>query len=270
MRSNIEDRREGEVTPNDIKARVGVVVPSCDAYSDVWPTLFASISQFWPESNYSKFLICNHKSPSFDGVQVIRVGDDQSWSSNLLCALEQVPHDYIFIHIDDLILAGKVEDDKINDAISQFVSRSGNYLRLNLTPPGTQNAGYFKASRPGDVYRSSTIFSIWKKEVLISTLQKGESAWEFEIKGTPRTDTFDNWFVSKKNLIRYENLIIKRKIDPRALRRICRLGLNYSGAREVLSGKELRSLKASELTSKLFLVMPSRLRRWLRARFKSS
>ena len=50
---------------------------------------------------------------------------------------------------------------------------------------------------------------IWKKSILKEILKSGESAWDFETMGSLRASRYDNFYALKKNLIYYENAIIK-------------------------------------------------------------
>ena len=58
-------------------------------------------------------------------------------------------------------------------------------------------------------YKNSTIWSFWKKSVLLNLLVKEESAWDFETKGSLRASRYNNFYALKKNLIYYDNAIIK-------------------------------------------------------------
>src|SRR5216683_775040 len=219
----------------DINQKIAFVIPSCDRYSDLWQPLFQALRRFWPENSFRKYLITNHVSPVFEGVEVMRVGDDVSWSDNLSNVLDEITEDYVLLNIDDLIICDRVDHDRLSAVVREFISGHGNYLRLNPTPKGVDIGGAMDVVPVGDIYRASTIFSIWRKDVLKSILRPGESAWAFEIYGTSRTDCFGEWFAAKATLLSYVNLVIKGKVDPTALAALDRCGIVYRAQRPVLS-----------------------------------
>ena len=91
---------------------------------------------------------------------MIAVGNDVSWSDNLLFALNCVAEPYVLLNIDDLILSAAVDHKAVTAVVSQFVESDGNYLRLNPTPHGNATLGDVGLVPPGDIYRSSTVFLI--------------------------------------------------------------------------------------------------------------
>jgi hypothetical protein len=253
---------------NPVDTKVALVIPSCDAYADVWPPLLQGLQRFWPDNAFAKYLVTNQLRPAVASLRVIAVGDDVSWSDNLLFALDRVAEPYVLLNIDDLILSAAVDHAAVMAVVSRLVESGGNYLRLNPTPPGNAGPGEVGLVPPGDIYRSSTVFSLWRKEVLQSVLRPGESAWHFEINGSARTDVFDNWFASKRFLLSYVNLVIKGKVDPRALAALARSGISYESSRSILSGPALAQRWLQEKRSRALELLPRRLGRSIRSIFR--
>jgi len=253
-----------------VNSKVALVIPSCDAYSDVWPPLLQGLKRYWPDNAFAKYLVTNQQQPSVEGVEVIAVGKDVSWSDNLRFALDRVAEPYVLLNIDDLILNADVDHAAVMAMVSELVESGGNYLRLNPTPPGNAGPGVMDLVPSGDIYRSSTVFSLWRKEVLQSVLRPGESAWHFEIDGSVRTDVFDKWFASKRFLLSYVNLVIKGKVDPRALAALARSGISYDSSRSWLSGTGLAKRWLQEKRSRALELLPRRLGRSIRSIFRST
>jgi hypothetical protein len=197
------------------------------------------------------------------GVDIITTGTDVSWSDNLLYALDRIEEPYVALNIDDLILCESVDHDAVVAVVADFVRTKGNYLRLNPTPPGRGWGTVGEVPR-GDLYRASTIFSLWRKEILQHVLRRGESAWHFEIYGSARTDAFDKWFASRHTLIKHVNLVLKGKVDPRALAILLRCGIDYDSNRASLSQREVFTRRVMELRSQALLLLPRRLARSIR------
>lgn len=248
----------------DIDRKIAFVIPSCDQYSDLWPSLFQALRRFWPEHSFRTYLITNHLSPAIEGVAVVGVGDDVSWSDNLSNALAKIAEDYILLNMDDLILHNRVDHGRLCTVVSEFISRRGNYLRLNPTPKGVDVGEAMDIVPAGDVYRASVVFSIWRKDVLKSILRSGESAWDFERYGSIRSDCFGAWFAAKDWLLSYVNLVIQGKVDPRALAVLDRCGVVYRAPRPVWSGMEMLKLVAKERRSVVFGLLPRRSKRAIR------
>ena len=258
------------INSKHIRERIAYVIPSCDQYVDLWPVLFGSLAKFWPANSFRKYLITNHLVPLIEDVKILAIGDDVSWSDNLSNCLAKIGEDYIFLHIEDLIVCDYVDDDKLCSIINKFILRGGNYLRLNPTPRGVNVEGELDIVPVGDIYRASTVFSIWRKDVLRSVLLPGESAWAFEIYGSSRTDCFDEWFAAKEYLLSYVNLVIKGKIDSRALATLNERGVTYSAERPILTKLETLKLVAREKRSAVFELLPRRLKRVIWQVFKSA
>lgn len=254
----------------DINHKIALVIPSCDQYSDVWQTLFQALRKFWPENALPAYLITNHLSPVIEGVRVLNVGDDVSWSDNLGNALERIAEDYVFLNMDDLILCERVDHDRFSAIAKELVARQGNYLRVNPWPKGVDVGDILDAVPAGDVYRTSVVFSIFRKDVLKAILRPGESAWDFERYGSVRSDGFGAWFVGKNWLLKYVNLVIQRKVDPRAVATLARCGVGYRVQRPVWSGLQMLKLLAREKRSVVFGMLPRWSKRGIRDFFGSA
>ncbi len=254
----------------DINQKIALVVPSCDAYCDVWQTLFQALRRFWPENTLPKYLITNYLSPVIEGVSVLNVGEDLSWSDNLSSALERITEDYIFLNMDDLILRERVEHDRFSAMARELVSRQGNYLRVNPWPRGIDIGDTLNVIPAGEVYRASVVFAIFRKEVLKAILRAGESAWDFERYASVRSDRFGAWFVGKQWLLLYVNLVIQGKVDPRAVAILDRCGVVYRAQRPVWSGLQMFKLVAREKRSVVFGMLPRWSKRGIRDFFGSA
>ena len=145
-----------------------------------------------------------------------------------------------------------------------------NYLRLNPTPapdiPYNDDLGIISK---GSVYRSSVVFSVWKKELLSKLLIKGENAWEFEEIGTVRSDDYDGFYASTKELIPACNTVIKGVWEKEALKTITKLGLKPDLAkRRVMNATENLVWKLKIIRSYIFHSIPPRFQRRVKALFR--
>lgn len=159
---------------------------------------------------------------------MIQVGIDQSWSSNLLVALEKVPEKNVLIWMDDFFLKTKVKNSDLMEFLNWGEQKNFNCLK-------TTPAFHAHALKPGigyeikadSMYRTSLSLTLWRKEVLKKLLVPGESAWDFEIKGSPRSakEFPAGFYASTKTNFKIINGVIKRVWNPTALRQLKSIGL---------------------------------------------
>ena len=200
--------------------KIEIIVPSCDKYSDVWPFLIESIKLYWPEINFKISIISNglKNSGLEDNINFINVGEDKGWSANLIFALKKTDADFIFLWIDDLILCETVDNDKFIKILRKFLEVNGSYLRFNPVPKHDFYFNeYFGETSKNAIYRTSTVMTIWRKDILLNLLRDEESAWEFEYNSILRARNFSCFFVVYKSVLSFKNVIIKGKWHPREL-----------------------------------------------------
>ncbi|MEI6881431.1 MAG: hypothetical protein WCK82_08890 [Bacteroidota bacterium] len=200
--------------------KVEILVPSCDKYSDVWPFLIESIKIYWPEMSFKINIICNGLKPLGldDNINFIDVGEDKGWSANLILALKKIEADFIFLWIDDLILYESVNNDKFIKILRNFLEVNGSYLRFNPVPKYDFSYNeYFGETSKNAIYRTSTVMTIWRKDILFSLLREEESAWGFEYNSIFRAKELSHFFVVYKSIFAFKNVIVKGKWHPKEL-----------------------------------------------------
>lgn len=145
--------------------------------------------------------------------------------------------------------------------MSHWITRNNpNYLRLCIS-----NKPYYFDDLIGKIprvtpYKTSTMPCIWKKSVLKDLLREGESAWDFEIKGSKRAYEHDGFYAVYNNFISYKNVIIKGKWRKSIIRKHNNYNLNLKDlSRPVMSFREeyvylfrkFRSLIFNQFSNKL-------------------
>ena len=71
-------------------------------------------------------------------------------------------------------------------------------------------------------------------------------------------------------MINYVNLVIKGKVDPRALNKLIDAGIPYFSNRDALSEWELTARKLREFRSSIFNLLPKKIAGFVRRLMKSS
>jgi len=248
----------------NLKNRLAVLVVSCDKYSDLWKPFFSLFWRFWPDCPFDIYLLSNNISPAIPQVKSLLVGDDISWSDNLQRGLSQLKEDYVFLFLDDLFLRESVNTKEVLEVFSWAVETDVNYIRMNPMrnkPDKSLNKSIGILSK-GVIYRTSTVVSVWKKDVLLDLLKLGESAWSFEVYGSIRSDKYDRFYASWKDYFPITNAVIKGKWRKEAVRRLKLLGIEIDlTSRKIMTFSETIIQYLKLLRSYGLKLFPSKYRR---------
>ena len=220
-------------------ANLAVLVLSCDAYSDLWPPFFELYFKNWPDNKFDTFLLSNFNVYPDSRVETITVGEDITWSQNLINALKGLDrYEYVLLLMEDGFLKEKVDDAVLNGIIKKFTSNKGNYLTLINEPkpnkPHDKDYGEISIGAP---YRPTATFAVWKINTLLSLLDVNENAWEFEKKGAIRSDKFDKFYSVHHDQFTYIHGVIKGQWLSPAIEDLKTLGIKVSDDRGIYSNK---------------------------------
>ncbi len=232
---------------------IDILVISCDSYSDVWPYFFNYFFEHWDECPLDIYLLSNEKSYNDRRIKMINVKKDISWSDNLSKALKLINSEYVMLFMDDLLITNKISNDYFFKIKNWIDNNKPEYLKLNNSNKPEKFDDLIGKIPKKSSYKTSTMPSVWKKEILKKLLKKGESAWEFESKGSLRAYDYNNFFSVNKNFINYKNSIIKGKWQKN-------LNLNpdiNKTARPVMNIYEQTIYNLKVLRSKLFNFLPA-------------
>ena len=184
---------------NNSSDTLAVIVVSCDLYSDIWIPFFTLFFKYWNDCPFPVYLTSNFlQYPDFR-VKTINLENDENWSSSLKKALKKINENYVILILEDFLITHYVDTGQIKELWQYMREKNAACLRLfpcpgpDKTCKDNPNVG---AIVKGASYRSSTMVAIWDKEILLTLLQNGETAWEFELKGTKRTNNLDRPFLS--------------------------------------------------------------------------
>jgi hypothetical protein len=175
----------------DFQSSVAILISSCDAFFDAWKPFNAFLKKFWPDCPFQIFLLTNQLEVRSPQIRPIAVGPDRGWSSNLLAALPQIAHDYVLYLQEDYFLTAPVRTAQLAQDFREAIDSEAASLcfRARTEPdPGFQplndRFGVVPLESDG---RTRCQVTLWKKEALQSILREGETAWEFEARGSART-----------------------------------------------------------------------------------
>ncbi len=196
--------------------RIALLVLSCDKYSSLWSILSQNYSLLWTYQPYDAFILSNYKEYKDEYFTTLPIGKDVSWSQNLILGLEKLKkldYKYVLTSFDDLFINKFIIQEDLNILVNEFISNDGNVLQL-VSKKRERNRliGYYDEIKNNSLYRASCVFTIWNISTLLNLLDSKESAWEFEKKGSVRSQNIDKIYVVKKSIVNYINLIVKGKI----------------------------------------------------------
>lgn len=221
---------------------------------------------------FSCHLMMGEQRPVITNVRLLNRLKKGTWSSELREALLQLQKPFVLLWLDDFIPLSSLPLSQIIEMVDSFIAKDGNYLRLNPSPPGNGQIS-FKAAReilPGEIYRASTIYAIWRREVLLSLLDDKESAWQFEFSGSRRSDRYRGFYSSDVVNIDCINLVIKGLMDPRAEKKLISNGISTAGIlRKRMSKQRVIYLQFLEFRSLLLNLLPWKWRAYVRGFFST-
>ena len=196
---------------------IALLIISCDKYHELWTPLIKTYDLYWNNCDLDKYLLSNNRIFENSSIQTIAVGEDVTWSSNLIKALQILKKKYthVFLSFDDLFLKSKVDNLKFNLVTDSFLKIDGNCLKYIVGPKHTQYYNsFFGEISAGSLYRPTCVFSLWKIEILLKILDVSENAWQFERNGSGRSDQYDSFYVIYKDIFFYRNVVIQGLINP--------------------------------------------------------
>ena len=197
-------------------ADTAFVVVSCDKYSALWEPFFTCLSRYWSDCPFDKFLVSNHLDLSDKSVNVVKVGDDKSYSDNLRIALEQIDYEWIILWLDDVFISDIVETERLMHILTHVKQSGAGYLKLAADMPMAYVPDLGEEVGPlpkGIKYRSAIGCTLYKKSTLLKLLTPMASAWDLD--RSPISDELTESFyaltpsASLKPPIRYTHLLIK-------------------------------------------------------------
>lgn len=246
---------------SDLERNFAVLHVSCDEYADLWRPFFQTFRLYWPNCPLRIYSLSNHLSVDENGVQSLCVGDDISWSDNLRRAAESIEQQYILLFLDDLFLTRPINWQYVKTVLRWINDANPNYVRMNSSPPPDKPFNELVGIvSKGTIYRTSTVLSVWKKEVLINLLKSGENAWDFEKFGSIRSDKYGDFYSTWKECFPVTNGVIKGTWQRSAVKNLQALGIEVDlDRRPIMTHTESLFFFFKRIrTALLILLVPAR------------
>lgn len=247
---------------SDENDQCAVLVMSSDGYSDLWPTFFSQFARRWPTCPYPVFLGSNTATyHGHDFVTTVCSGPDRDWSASARSIVEQIPHAYLVILLEDLLIA--------DDVASTAFAREVNFMRLHGTrhiqvacrlPADRVNGEGYGVVDRGAPYRVN-VCGLWRKQSFLDLLLDGESPWNFEIMGSYRSSHLDGFLRMREPPLRLVNLVEKGLFLPAAVKYCRKQGIPLATDRRgIARGRRGLVSRAKTLLFNTMVRVPWRLR----------
>ncbi len=166
--------------------RVAVLICSCDYYSDCWRPIIKSFDKYWPDCEYDKLIVSNHKDESIPGAIIIKVGDHHGWASDTLKAVMMTEYDYYIYFQEDYWLNKPVDNEAIKSHIQHCVDNKVEYLKIEPDRPKCDvyrigESDYCK-NPLNKRYTINSAVAIWDRNLFSKVCVPGYTGWDFEYK----------------------------------------------------------------------------------------
>ena len=214
---------------------IALLISTYDNSEDLWDLLEQTYHKYWSDIDFPIYLSTNHKVFDSQLFNSLTIGDELSWSDNLIKSLNKINQEYVLLTFDDLFLTAKVDNQFIEKLMRRAIQSKFNYLQFyrSISKGKRLDNFIFKKSNHTK-YKNSAIWSFWKKNILLELLEKEENAWEFERNGNIRSYKYKDFYSTRSNVIPFINGIVKGMWNPLAKNKLKRLGFLISDNRSTL------------------------------------
>jgi hypothetical protein len=226
-----------------IQSDVSAVVVSHDGFADVWPSFFGLLFRFWPDLPYPLHLISNHLSFPDKRIIPLRVGDDLSWSDTVARGLERISSRVVLLMLDDFFLSAPVDTACVARLHATMIAKGAVYLRLRPNPAADVpclDAPDVGVIAKGASYRTSLQIAFWDRLTLLNLLRRNESAWDFELRGSRRSNEISEPFFSVCDgisAISYRHAVQRGKWLPDAIKHFTPLGIAFDCSKRPIASE---------------------------------
>jgi hypothetical protein len=176
-----------------IKSDLSVLVSSCDKYSHLLPYFTFLFDKYWgPKKEYKKYISTESivlEHPDYSPI----LTNISSWSDSIIESISNIQTKYVFIILEDFFLVREISKDTIEKSlkiirkenVDKYVYHYPHVAFEGKLDQTQYSSNVYKIQQDSE-YTLSLQPSIWKVDFLKKCLIKGESPWDFEIKGSDR------------------------------------------------------------------------------------
>jgi hypothetical protein len=195
-----------------------LLVPSWEGYSDLWVPFVNLLTRYWPDCPYEKFIGTGRlPSPCPEEFSAVVSTAGAPWSKCLIDYLQQVRHEYVLVMLEDFFLRSRVPTEDVAACLGFLEENSGLMVRLIARPKPTlrmAEESLIGISELGSPYRICMQAAIWRRDFLLELLDPREEIWEFELKGSQRSNDYPNGvYAVWKSVLPYEGVLAHHVVE---------------------------------------------------------
>ncbi len=195
-------------------ALCSLLVPSCDAYSDLWQPFFTQFWSNWPDCPFPVYLGSNQEVYAHPRVIALNAGHGNNWTNRVREQILMLDTPYVLLILEDFFLRTPVPTSKLLACFQALQELNGEVVRL-IPQPGPDKRipdhPLIGEIVPGVPYRVSTQAAIWRRETLLALMRDSESIWQFEVDGSPRSESYASGFYGVwEPILTYGHHVVER------------------------------------------------------------
>ena len=245
---------------------IAFIVSSCDKYYFLWDPFFKSLKKYWPDCPFNLYLITNLQEYNNAKVKTLKIGEDKSFSDNLIKAISMVEENKFILWFEDVFFSGKVLTNEFLELLYNAEKNNCDYLKLSNDMPLSYESSKlteFTGELPKNIkYRSALGLAFYKRNVLKDLLIPGLNAWELDKSNLSNNLPYKFCALNLKglnlNYIPYEHLLIKGKWNRSAIKFLKKEGfsnlLDYLENQSIFSNFYIKVYKFRLLILRIFRI----------------
>ena len=109
---------------------VALIISTYDDSEDLWRPLEKTYLRYWKDIDFPIYLSTNNKVFDSTLFNSLKIGNELSWSDNLIKSLQNINQDYVLLTFDDLFLTSQVNHKLIVELMNQAIEKEFNYLQF--------------------------------------------------------------------------------------------------------------------------------------------
>ena len=109
---------------------IALLISTYDNSEDLWSPLEETFQKFWPDIELPIYLTTNHMEFESKLFNSLKIGEELSWSDNLIKSLNKIKQEYVLLTFDDLFLTAKVDNQFIEQLMTRAIQSEFNYLQF--------------------------------------------------------------------------------------------------------------------------------------------
>ncbi|RKZ49277.1 MAG: hypothetical protein DRR00_17840 [Candidatus Parabeggiatoa sp. nov. 3] len=181
----------------------------------MWNPFFQLFWQNWKNCPYPVYLGSNTVRFQDDRIITVLSGEDKDWSRSFKSILQQIPHPYLLVWLEDFFITSPVNSQNIARYVQFMQEHKARHIQPKCQPVPDdwicEDIGIYGKGRP---YRANVV-GFWERNYLLDLLLEGESPWNFEILGSYRTAYDDGFYCLHPAPFSWINVVEKGSWVPK-------------------------------------------------------